>query len=169
MKRAGWTIAAAGGASAAAAVLGAMAVFRVLERIDNSPEAYAEHGGVIWRLGLVSMAVAMGACALCWSIDVRSLRRASRFTVWTLAANFVLWMAPVPFGVHRVLTIGLVMIGAGLMLMASLAPVWAALRRRLIAWEWWRSPLAALGAFAAASSAMLMFKAGQLGWAFAVD
>jgi hypothetical protein len=155
--------------SGVAAVLAAVMVFRAIEEIDNSAEAYTTHGGMIWRLGLGATAVGIGVAVVFWTSEALALRRASRFTAWMLGANFVLWMAPVPFGVHRVLTVGLVMIGAGLLLMASLAPVWAAARGKAIAWKWWHAPLAALGAFAAASAAMLMFKAGQMGWAMAVD
>lgn len=162
--------------SGAAAVLGAVMVFRAIEGIDNSAAAYAQHGRTFWTLALASTAVGIGVAVLFWKCEARALRRAARFTAWMLGANLVLWMAPVPFGLHRFLTMGLVMVGAGLLLVASLMPVWAALRaagrEHASGWgwgAWWRAPVAGLGALSAASAGMLMFKVGQMGWAAAVD
>lgn len=164
-------------------VVGSVVLYRALERIDNSAEEYVAWGKVMWRMAFAAMGVSVVGCALCWDGGrggVRVLRRAARFAVWALGVNLVLWMAPLPFSLHRPLTVGAVMVGAGLLLSASLMPVWwwcVGLVRRAqrrnrgdaMRWEWWRSAVVALAAFGAGAAGMLMYKVSSLGWAMAID
>lgn len=149
------------------AALGACwGVFSALDRIDNNPENFTLYRGRLWVLAVVCHAVALGACAVCWSLPSIAIRRAARFAVIIIAVMFVLWYAPLVFGVHRYLLALLGLVAAARL---ALAPLLAMREPHAPLVRWWWMLIVMTSALALAAGVMISLKQHFLGWAFAID
>ena len=157
-------------ALATAALAAAVGTFHLLNRIDNSPADYTKHAGTIQLLAVVAAGFTVPVCIAGWDHTQRTLRRAARFAAYALATTLVLWGAPVPFAIQRILLFAALLIAAALFAIATLAPAATSLFRRTSYTTPGAAPfLAAFAAYTTAAAALLLMKLNGLGWAYAID
>lgn len=152
----------------AGAYVGCVRLFRVLDAMDNSPEAYVAYGGRVAGWALAAGVVAAGiACVILFALPARDsvsferFRRAGNTVLVGLGAGVVLWWAPTPFGITRVLTFIVLAFAAARLAIASVMPARGT--------PTWMAPLAAVGAGVMAARVLLLMKLNGIGWAFAID
>lgn len=141
-------------------------VFVALDRIDNNPANFTLYGSRLYTLAVVCDVIALAACAACWTAASNAVPRAARFAVIIVVATYVLWNAPVFFGVHRYLLALLGLVAAGRL---ALAPLLALRERPAPRARWWSMPVLIAGGLALAAEVMISMKLSALGWAFAID
>lgn len=157
-------------ALATAALAAAVGTFHILNRIDNSPTDYTKHADTIQLLAVIAAGCTVPVCIAGWEHTQRTLRRASRFAAYSLATTLVLWGAPVPFAIQRILLFAALLIAAALFVIATLAPAATSLFRRTAYTAPKTAPfLAAFAAYTTAATVLLLMKLNGLAWAYAID
>ena len=150
--------------------LGLWQLFRVLSSLDNSPEEFQRVGlPLFWGavLGFVT------------TVTMTQLTRVGdRFGLVMGALAVVFYIAPVPFGITRLLTYAFIGALSARHLVASIASCWCVPRpgadnepamirrgreRRRAAW------LSVVGAITGGASLLFLIKGDALGWAMAND
>lgn len=149
-----------------AALAACWGVFVALDRIDNNPENFTLYGSRLYTLAVVCDVIALAACAACWIAASNAVPRAARFAVIIVVATYVLWNAPVFFGVHRYLLALLGLVAAARL---ALAPLLALRERPAPRARWWSMPVLIAGGLALAAEVMISMKLSALGWAMAID
>lgn len=145
------------GAMLAFAVLANVLLFRALDPIPNEQESVERF------IPLLLMGVASGALLLVAAIGMAGqcgyppARRAAKFATVASVLTFFLWFAPVPFGVQRYPLVALLLISAGLFLLAGVS---AAVSESLGRADTRRStgPALALGALCMGALGMVLLK-----------
>jgi hypothetical protein len=155
---------------------GLVALYRLLNAIDNSPAEYLAHAGTINAASGVCAAVVLAIAVLTLALTRPTtaeaaarahdgLARAAVTALAALAAGAMLWWAPVPFAVTRILTL-VILAFAGVRFAA------ASVRRPghgQPARSAWLGAAAALAAIALGASVLLLAKLHGLAWAYAID
>lgn len=149
-----------------AALAACWGVFVALDRIDNNPANFTLYSSRLYTLAVVCDVIALAACAACWTAASNAVPRAARFAVIIVVATYVLWNAPVFFGVHRYLLALLGLVAAARL---ALAPLLALRERPAPRARWWSMPVLIAGGLALAAEVMISMKLSALGWAFAID